>query len=183
MKNYDHVYNSRRLSVQMKIRHFRTYIESVFLYHSEIWTTNKTINNSIDAFHRRLLRYAIGVKYPKIMPDKQVYEMTQCKPWSETIQHRRLSWLGHLMRLDPGVPARLSLTEALTPTKRKRGHPPTTWLTNIQEDLKTIGINILMKDTTVIPVLEDLCNDRDSWRARCGRRSNPRDAVIPSNRS
>ena len=183
MKNFEHIYNSKRLSVQMKIRHFKTFIESVFLYHSEIWTTNKTINDSIDAFHRRLLRYAIGVKYPKIMSDKQVYEMTKCIPWSETIKHRRLSWLGHLMRLDPEVPARLSLAEALTPAKRKVGHPPTTWLMKVKKDLKNLNIDINL-DLTAIPKLEAVCCDRISWRARCGRRSNLRDAVTcPSNRS
>ena len=34
------------------------YVGSVFLYNSEIWGTNKTLNDKIDSYHRRLLRVA-----------------------------------------------------------------------------------------------------------------------------
>ena len=38
--------------------------------------------------------------------------LTKCEPWSIVTERRRLSWLGHLMRLNPETPARQSLKEA-----------------------------------------------------------------------
>ena len=38
-----------------------------------------------------------------------IYAYIDCEPWSEMIRGRRLSWLGHLMRLHPQTPARKAL--------------------------------------------------------------------------
>ena len=51
------------------------------------------------------------------------------------IRRRRLNWVGHLMRLPPETPARISIYEALRTTKRKRGKAKTTWLKVIEKDL------------------------------------------------
>ena len=72
LKNYQRIYNRRRLSIRWKYDILRSFMESVFLYHLEIWSTNKTINGSIAAFHRRPLCYAKGIEYPKIMSDKKI---------------------------------------------------------------------------------------------------------------
>ena len=104
--------------------HFRVFAECIFLYNCELWTMTKTINDSIDAFHRRQLRYALGIKYPRVITNHQLYDVTKWEPWSIVTERRRLSWLGHLMRLNPETPARQSFKEALRPVKRKPGSPP-----------------------------------------------------------
>ena len=53
-----------------------------------------------------------------------------------------MSWLGHLLRLEDTTPARKALHEAIQPTNRKRGRPPTTWLKVIQNDLNNFNVNI-----------------------------------------
>ena len=48
-------YNSKYLTLPLKIRHFRVFAECIFLYNSELWTTTKTINDNnktLDSFHR-----------------------------------------------------------------------------------------------------------------------------------
>ena len=55
-----------------------------------------------------------------------------------------MSWLGHLLRLEDTTPARKALPEAIQPTNRKRGRPPTTWLKVIQNDLNNLNIDINM---------------------------------------
>lgn len=175
MKENRSIYNSKNLSITQKVRHFVMFAESTFLYHCELWTMTKTINDSIDAFHRRQLRYAIGIKYPKIVSNNKLYEITKCEKWSSTIERRRLSWLGHLMRLDPDVPARRALEEALKPTKKKKGRPPTTWISVIQKDLKNKNIDIDLSKPNATQNLETLCQNRTLWKARCGMRGNLRD--------
>ena len=58
-------FNSKHLSIQTKIKEFNTYVKTIFMYNSELWSLNKTLNKAIDSFHRRLLRQAINRKWPK----------------------------------------------------------------------------------------------------------------------
>ncbi len=46
------------------------------------------------------------------MTNQQLYDLTKCEPWSIVSERRRLSWLGHMMRLNPETPARQSFKEA-----------------------------------------------------------------------
>ena len=100
MKENSHVqqHNSKYPTLSQHIHHFRVFAECIFLYNCELWTTTKTINNSIDSFHRRQLRYALGIIYPRVITNQQLYDVTKCEPWSVVTERRRLSWLGHLMR-------------------------------------------------------------------------------------
>ena len=128
MRKMDHIYKSRTVSIQLKLRTFNAYSASVFLYNSELWTVTATIEKQIDAFQRRLLPQAINIRWPKKITSEELYGRTKEEKWSRKIKRRRLNWLGHLMRMDTQTPARKSLTEALTPAKKKRGKPPMTWL-------------------------------------------------------
>jgi hypothetical protein len=143
MKNKKHIYSSNRLSFKFKCRYFVTFAESIFLYNCELWTLTKTLENKLDAFHRRQLRYAMGIIYPRKISSKKLYRLTNQEPWSRKIKRRRLSFFGHLCRLPEGTCARKSLAEAIKPIKYKRGKPKTTWLKRVQDDLNTVLINKL----------------------------------------
>jgi exonuclease III len=165
MKDKKHIYKSKNLSIHQKIRYFKMFAGSIFLYHSELWALTKTLSDSIDAFHRRQLRYAIGIVYPRIISNTKLYELTKEEPWSKTIERRRHSWIGHLMRLDPEVPARKALIEALKPSKRKRGRPKTTWISKMQQDIKNLGLDITLNSESIQQLI-DICGDRGVWRDR-----------------
>ena len=96
-KTLETILNSKRISEKNRLRIFKQYIESIFLYNSEIWILAKSLENIIDSFQRRLLREVIHVKWPSIIPNKQLYERTKCKPWSTIIFKRRLAGFGHLL--------------------------------------------------------------------------------------
>ena len=129
------IFNTKHLSLQTKIKTFNTFIDSVMLYNSELWTLGKTTKEEIDAFQRKLLRKITGHKWPKIITNEKLYKLTKTEPWSIKIQRRRLTWTGHLLRLHIDTPARKSLEEALKPIKRKQGRPPRNWIQQIIEDL------------------------------------------------
>ena len=59
---------------------------SIFLYHAELWTLTKTLSDSIDAFHRRQLRYAIGIVCPRVISNAELYKQIKAEPWSKTIE-------------------------------------------------------------------------------------------------
>ena len=79
------------------------------------------------------------------------------------IKHRRLKWLGHVLRLNEETPARISLNECIINKKLPVGRPKFTWLEGIKQDLKNV---INFKDTTQgLKDLEHLCHDRESWNS------------------
>ena len=167
MKNDENVYKSKYASISSKVRTFNVFAGSVFLYNSELWTITSSTSKMIDAFHRRMLRRAIDIKWPKKISNEELYRRTKAEPWSKTIKRRRLNWLGHLMRLDDSTEARKALREALRPEKRKVGKTPTTWLKTIEKDLAgTVEINIFGEDQDeIIAKLSEATGDRKIWKA------------------
>ena len=163
-RTMENIMKSKKISEGVKIRTFKTYLESIFLYNSELWTLTKSIEDKIDSFHRRQLRKTIGIYWPRIIKNKALYERTKQIPWSATIFKRRLSWLGHLLRLPEDTPARLALTKYIQPVKKPIGRPKTTWLSFIFNDIKTHS-DIVLKDNEQenIDTLKLLCSNRKDW--------------------
>ena len=129
-------FRSKRLSTHHKVKVFRTYIEPVLLYNSETWTLTTTLEKSLDAFHRRLLRIALNVKYPKVISSQKLYSLTKEIPVSNKIKKRRLALFGHILRLDPETPAQKAIKYYVDPHKRPVGRPPLTWMALITKDLR-----------------------------------------------
>ena len=152
------VFNSKSISHATKLKTFRAFIASIFLYNSELWTLTKSLEQKIDAFHRRLLRSILGLQWPKKVSNKMLYEKTNEKPWSVIITKRRLRWTGHLLRLAEETPAKQALMECLRHHKLPRGGQRTTWLKRINKDLKTTDLNIKNPHTW------HLAADREQWR-------------------
>ena len=165
MKKLQKYFTSRYLSIKSKMKYFSTYIDPIFLYNSELWTANNTTNNEIDSFHRRMLRKAINKTWPKnTYTNTELYNNTQATPWSEVIKTRRIRWTGHLLRLNPSTPARISLNELTRPTTKKRGRTPNTWLKTIYNDLEGVITNLPRNPQQMISTLETLASNKKSWR-------------------
>ena len=120
-KKHNHIFTSKYIGNTRKIRTFNIYVSSVFLYNTETWAMNPTISNKIDSYHRRMLRYALNLKWPKKISNVDLYEKTRATPWSRAIKRRRLNFPGHIMRRNDNTPIRIALKEALKPTEGKRG--------------------------------------------------------------
>ena len=150
MKKLESTYKSKNLSIATKVKTFNAFTASIFLYNSELWTITRTIAKQIDSFHRRMMRQAINIRWPKKISNVNLYNKTKVEPWSQTIKRRRLNWRGHLMRMPNDTPARISMYEALQPSTKKRGKTPTTWLKVIEKDLTNI-IHLDIHKTTQTP--------------------------------
>ena len=109
MKKFEDIFTSTIISISVKIRTFNVYIASIFLYNTELWSVTPTMETQIDSFQRRILRYALGIKWPKVMSTNRLYELTKAEQWSKTIKRRRLTFLGHIMRLPRDTPIKESI--------------------------------------------------------------------------
>ena len=105
MKNSKAIYSSKHLSIHTKVRYFNCFETSIFLYNCALWTLTPSQVKTIDSFHRRILRKAIGFQYPKKISNQDLYKLTNQTPWSEILEHRRMKLLGHICRLADDTPA------------------------------------------------------------------------------
>ena len=157
-KELQDIFNNKNVSTKKKVDAFNIYIGSIFLYNSELWTMNESLNEKVDSFHRHLLRkFVLKVKYPEVITNKELYEITKVEPWSRVIGRRRLCWFGHVSRLDEETPAKIALRYALQDYQKKPGRPKQTWLKVVEKQLREINI--------VIPLEEALeqAQDRKEW--------------------
>ena len=72
-KQLEDIFRNNKISIKVKSNAFETYLSSIFLYNSELWTINQKIITKIDSFQRRMLRsYVLNIKYPKIVRNEEV---------------------------------------------------------------------------------------------------------------
>ena len=77
-----------------------------------------------------------------------------------------MSWLGHLLRLDPNTPARRALEEAVKKKIRPVGRPKETWVKMISKYIQQSDLQINTKDEEqMIKELTDICKDRKRWNS------------------
>ena len=167
IRKFRQFFKSKRLSTSHKVRIYKTYVETTLLYNSETWTLTQTLEKSLNSFHRRLLRIALNIKYPKIISSQKLYNITKEVPITERIKRRRLALLGHILRLDKDTPAQKALQFYLTPHKRPVGRPPLTWIKLITQDLTNTTKHHNIKtplDPTSLQKLIVLAKDKEGWK-------------------
>ena len=71
-----------------KIGILKFYIESVFLYNSELWIMTKLLVKEIDIFQRGVIKKIFNIT--NVEPIRR-YKL---KPWSEVIKECRMKWYG-----------------------------------------------------------------------------------------
>ena len=193
IKNNIKFFRSKKISIKHKIRIFNTYVETIFLYNSELWTLNKTLEKTIDSFHRRLLRIAINNKYQPpqneehqftwsdldwtltkkhgVMSNEKLYELTQQEPWSKKIRRRRLRLLGHILRLHPETPVKKALDISAQHQKKVKGGQRLTWISLVMKDLTPTREEHNISSNFNLQTLEELTvlADRDTWKREIGR--------------
>ena len=157
---YQDILQDKKLNLKTKIRIFESYVSSIFLYNSELWTLTKKLENEIDVFQRILLRRILKIKYPYIITNENLYKRTKIIPWTKVIKIRRLRWLGHLMRLPETTPAKQALNETRNNYTIYKRNNNQTWKKQINKDLKDIDENFSIDSH----IVELKAKDREWWK-------------------
>ena len=154
-KNLKPMFENKKIWTSTKSRIFDTYVSSIFLYNASTWTLTNTQENEIDAFQRKMIRInVLNIKWPKKISNNEVYRISKLKPWTQKIRKQRLTWFGHLARMDPNTPAKKALKFTMAPFKKPRGRPKERWIQimerQLSEDLNTSWetANVLAQDRT-----------------------------------
>ena len=131
---YSSLLTHKKLPLLLRIKYFETFVSSIFLYQCGIWTLDKKLENNIDVFQRRFLRRLVGIYFPRKITNKELYKITNTKPWSETCKLRRLTLFRHICRLPEETPAKQTIIQCMKPIKRPVGRPKKTLIKNISDD-------------------------------------------------
>ena len=152
---------SKKIALNTRLKMFKIYIASVFLYNSEIWTLTKKLENVIDVFQRRMLKIILNIKYPEIISNEKLYEKTNEIPWSEVVRKRRLRWTGHMLRLPDETPVMKAFEESNKYSKTLKKNKKT-WKKVVNDDLIKIDKTLSLTGANT----RNLAKERDQWRER-----------------
>ncbi|RUS89829.1 hypothetical protein EGW08_002441 [Elysia chlorotica] len=92
------IWKSKTLSIHNKLRIFNTNVKSVLLYGSETWRVTKTNSKKIQGFTNRCLRNILGVHWPEVISNEELWERTRQTPVETEIMKRKWGWVGHTLR-------------------------------------------------------------------------------------
>ena len=154
----ENIWNSR-IALRTKVRLYGTYIVPVLLYGSETWAPTKNEERRINAFGWKCLRRICGVRWSDFIPNVEIQRRTGAPPLSAIIQRRRLSLLGHIMRMPEHSDVR-DLLIARVPVEWRcpRGRPKSSWMRTVQADLDSVDCSL--EEAIAISA------DRSVWREK-----------------
>ena len=87
--NLKHTFESKRIRKDIKIRVLNTYVKSIFMYNSELWTLTKELEKEIDVFQRTLLRKILHIYWQDKVTNKELYARANSTEWSHEIKKKK----------------------------------------------------------------------------------------------
>ena len=135
---------SRALNRSSKLKIHTTLIRPVITYGCEAWTLTSRNEQQLRIFERKILRKIFGPVQDengiwRIRKNHELNELIGNTDIVRFIKSSRMTWLGHVMRMDEGRMPRRMLE--WKPMGRKiRGRPRKRWIEDVEEDIQTMGI-------------------------------------------
>src|SRR5688572_9559886 len=152
------IWRDRNISTRTKLKIYETLVIPVLLYGSECWCLRKEDERKLLAIEMNWLRrIKRRSKRDRIKNEVTRKELGQEETVIDRIRKKRLTWLGHVMRMDNNRLPSMALYGYVEGT-RSRGRQQKTWMDNIREDLQRMEMD--MEE-----VKESIWN-RESWRRR-----------------
>ena len=98
-------YRRHIVSEKRRLRMYNAYVPPVLRYNLHTAALTSLQAESLNAFHRKQLRRVIGVTYPDIISNKDLYLRTGTKPLSETLFEARWTQFRKVLQLPRDTPA------------------------------------------------------------------------------
>jgi hypothetical protein len=151
------LWRSSNISNRTKLRLYETLVIPVLLYGAESWCIKKEDERRLLAAEMGWLRGLLNrSRRERIRNEVTREELGQKVTIVDRIRRRRLTWYGHVIRMENGrIPAKALHGEV--EGTRSRGRPRKKWIDNVLEDIKDRGLE--MREVI------DLARDRPKWRS------------------
>jgi len=112
-------------------------------YGAEAWTLTKKEEQALLIFERKILRRMYGPKYEneewKSGTNRELEEMSKGENIVKWIKGQRISWLGHLERMEEDRMPKKIFAQEMEGTRR-RGRPKKRWKEEVERDLQVLGV-------------------------------------------
>ena len=137
-QTYKSAWNAH-IALSTKLHLHNTCILPIVLYASECWAPTKANVARLDTFDQWCLRRLLWITWQDHITNIEVRERTGLPAVSETISQRRLSMLGHVLRMPPSADAYKAIYQDIPSDWRRRpGRPQQSWLATIHGDLQKL---------------------------------------------
>jgi hypothetical protein len=151
------LFRNRLLSRATKIRIYKTVIRLAVTYGEETWTVTKKEEQAVLIFERKIFRRIYDLKCEngerKSRTNRELKEMNKGENIVKWIKEQRISWLGHLERMEEDRMPKKFFTQELEGTRRI-GRPRKGWKEEVEGDLQVLGVRRWT----------ELVIDREKWR-------------------
>ena len=136
------IFNSK-VNDSIKIGLCRSAVESILLYGLECIPLTLTLQDKLDSAYRRILRYSLGVHFPVCISNAELARRTGATALSKTLRQRRLTLVGHALRMANPSPLTILLRFLQPGLRRRRGQARTLTLhQNIIDDISAINQSV-----------------------------------------
>ena len=137
--NFKSLWISRNKTIQEDklLGLYNSLVLPILTYNSGTWSPTKSQANKLDSFHRTQLRRLLGIHWPNIISNSDLYKRCNCRPISESLPRQRLQLLGHIIRRPQNIPARLAIQGYFSPndSPKFRGRPPSNIVSTLNNDI------------------------------------------------
>ncbi|GAA6107151.1 uncharacterized protein LOC118407100 [Tachysurus ichikawai] len=117
------LWKNHNLTEKTKHCIYQACVLSTLLYSSKAWTTYASHEVKLNSFHLRCLRHILHIEWQDKVPNTEVLERTGMNSMFSILSERRLRWLGHVRRMDPGRIPKDLLYGKLAEVARLTGRP------------------------------------------------------------
>ena len=153
MASLKHIWKSKKLRIDNKLKLLTTCIFSVLLYASETWTLKETDKKKLLAFEMKCYRRILRINWRDLIRNEDIRKrISKQRTIIDTIRKRKLGLFGHICRMDDN---RLIKHVVFSRMDRKfrRGHPCREWMDDITEWCQRSGQDLF-----------HLAQDRRAWK-------------------
>jgi len=137
------LFRSRLLSRATNILLYKTLIRLIVSCGAEAWTVTNKNEQAFLVFERKIFRRIYGPKYEngewKSGMNRELEEISKGENKVKWIKWQRISWLGHLERMEEDRMPKKIFTRELEGTRR-RGRPKKGWKEEVERDLQVLGV-------------------------------------------
>jgi len=122
----------------------------------EAWRLTKKEEQALPIFERKIFRRIYGPKCEngewKSQTNRELEEISKGENIVKWIKGQRISWLGHLERMEDRMPKKISTQEL--EGMRRRGRPRKEWKEEVERDLQVL----------LVRRWRELVADRKKWK-------------------
>ncbi|KAI8519232.1 hypothetical protein Bbelb_024890 [Branchiostoma belcheri] len=164
IKKIWHMWTSKHVSLELKIKLFHVYVIPVMLYNAGTRGLTEKLAYKIDTWHRKQLRRMAGYLYPNHISNSKMYAICQVPPLQNQVHRRKWSLFGHVLCMPLDSPPQKVLSVTFSKKLKPRlGRPHEGLLSSLVDDCKfNLNHNIRL-ESHVLKHLRDLARDKRRW--------------------